>query len=227
MNLLPVAWQTSLLDSAAETELDRSFSELTRIGLDATSWVDYVPGWLGGSDDLFAQLLGHVAWRQRSRHIYDAKVAEPRLTASWRAETGTVLQPPILDRMREALSHRYSVELDSVGLNLYRDGRDSVAWHRDRIAKEIAEPIVAIVSVGEPRRFLLRPLEGGDRRRTRAFLLGRGDLLVTGGHCQRKWEHSVPKVTVAGPRISITFRHGMDPSAYDRKDPIGDVNVVG
>jgi alkylated DNA repair dioxygenase AlkB len=212
-----VAWQTSLLDSAAETELDPSFSGLTRIGLDATSWVDYAPGWLGGSDELFAELLGRIEWSQRSRHMYDARVAEPRLTASWRADTGTVLRPPILERMREALSDRYEVELDSVGLNLYRDGRDSVAWHRDRIAKEIVEPIVAIVSVGEPRRFLLRPCEGEGRRRARTFLLGRGDLLVTGGACQREWEHCVPKVAVSGPRISITFRHGMDPSAYARK----------
>jgi alkylated DNA repair dioxygenase AlkB len=149
--------------------------------------------------------------------MYDAKVAEPRLTASWRADEGAVLRPQILEEMREALSDRYGVELDSVGLNLYRDGRDSVAWHRDRIAKEIAEPIVAIVSAGEPRRFLLRPYEGEGRRRSRTFLLGRGDLLVTGGASQRKWEHSVPKVALAGPRISITFRHGMDPRAYARK----------
>jgi alkylated DNA repair dioxygenase AlkB len=216
MNSSSVAWQTSLLDSA-ETKLDRSFSDLTRISLDGTSWVDHAPGWLAGSDELFAELLKGTDWRQRSRHMYDAKVAEPRLTASWRADAGTVLRPPILERMREALSDRYGVELDSVGLNLYRDGRDSVAWHRDRIAKEIAKPIVAIFSVGEPRRFLLRPCEGEGRRRARTFLLGRGDLLVTGGECQRKWEHSVPKVAAAGPRISITFRHGMDPSAYARK----------
>ena len=107
--------------------------------------------------------------------------------------------------MRIALSQRYGVAFDSVGLNLYRDGRDSVAWHRDRIAKDIDDPLVAIVSVGEPRRFLLRPVTGGH---SRALLLGRGDLLVTGGTCQRTWQHTVPKVAKAGPRISITFRHG-------------------
>jgi alkylated DNA repair dioxygenase AlkB len=216
MSSLALGWQTSLLDSA-EIDLDRSFSDLMRIELDPTSWVDHAQGWLAGSDELFAQLLAHTDWRQRSRHMYDAKVAEPRLTASWRADEGAVLRPQILDEMREALSDRYGVELDSVGLNLYRDGRDSVAWHRDRIAKEIAEPIVAIVSAGEPRRFLLRPYEGEGRRRSRTLLLGRGDLLVTGGASQRKWEHSVPKVALAGPRISVTFRHGMDPRAYARK----------
>jgi alkylated DNA repair dioxygenase AlkB len=214
-----VTWQASLLDSAAPTELDQSFSTLTRIRLDARSWVDHVPGWVNGSDELFAELLDRTDWRQRSRHMYDRKVAEPRLTASWRADSDEGLEPPLLELMRRALSDRYGVELDSMGLNLYRDGTDSVAWHRDRIAKEIPEPIVAIVSIGEPRKFLLRPREGKVRR-ARTFLLGRGDLLVSGGASQREWEHSVPKVAQAGPRISITFRHGMDPRAYERKSVI-------
>ncbi|MDP8976509.1 MAG: alpha-ketoglutarate-dependent dioxygenase AlkB [Actinomycetota bacterium] len=77
-----------------------------------------------------------------------------------------------------------------------------MAWHGDRIGKEIVEPVVAIVSVGHPRKFLLRHPATGARR---SFLLGRGDLLVTGGACQRRWQHSVPKVASAGPRISITF----------------------
>jgi alkylated DNA repair dioxygenase AlkB len=216
MSFAPVAWQASLLDTGEKAEFDESFSELDRIGLDAKSWVDHAPGWVVGSDELFAELLERTDWRQRSRHMYDHKVAEPRLTASWGADTGDALEPPLLERMRQTLSDRYAVELDSMGLNLYRDGSDSVAWHRDRISKEIAEPIVAIVSVGEPRKFLLRPHEGRTRR-SRTFLLGRGDLLVTGGACQREWEHSVPKVAVAGPRISITFRHGMDPRAYAGK----------
>ena len=80
-----------------------------------------------------------------------------------------------------------------------------VAWHGDRIAKEVDEPIVALVSLGQPRRLLLRPKSGG---RSRAFELGRGDLLVTGGQTQRRWQHSVPKVATAGPRISLAFRHG-------------------
>jgi alkylated DNA repair dioxygenase AlkB len=98
-----------------------------------------------------------------------------------------------------------------MGLNLYRDGRDSVAWHGDRIAREIAEPLVAIVSVGEPRRFLLRPKARGGGLATQRLVLGRGELLVTGGTTQRAWEHSVPKVASAGPRMSLTFRHGLLP----------------
>jgi alkylated DNA repair dioxygenase AlkB len=216
MSSPPIAWQASLLDAATEPDIDQSFANLTRIQLDGSSWVDHVPGWVSGSDHLFAELLETVDWGQRSRHMYDKKVVEPRLTASWLAARGQVLEPPLLERMRRALSTRYGVELDSMGLNLYRDGRDSVAWHGDRIAREIAEPVVGIVSVGEPRKFLLRPRDRGAGR-TRTFLLGRGDLLVTGGRCQREWEHSVPKVAAAGPRISITFRHGLDPRAYDHK----------
>ncbi|MGH2755985.1 MAG: alpha-ketoglutarate-dependent dioxygenase AlkB, partial [Actinomycetota bacterium] len=124
------------------------------------------------------------------------------------------LDPPIVEEMRVALSDRYAIVFDSVGFNLYRDGNDSVAWHGDKIRKEIEDPIVVLVSLGEPRRFLLRPKGGG---RSHPFLLGRGDLLVTGGKTQRTWEHSVPKVAKAGPRISLAFRHGMDASAYASK----------
>ncbi|MFN2545796.1 MAG: alpha-ketoglutarate-dependent dioxygenase AlkB [Myxococcales bacterium] len=88
---------------------------------------------------------------------------------------------------------------------------DSVAWHRDKIRREVVDPIVALVSIGERRRFLLRPRGGGT---SRPFMLGRGDLLVTGGTAQRAWEHTVPKVAQAGPRISLAFRHGMHPLAY-------------
>jgi alkylated DNA repair dioxygenase AlkB len=91
-------------------------------------------------------------------------------------------------------------------MNLYRGGSDSVAWHRDRIPPEIADPVVALVSLGEPRTFLLRPQGGGN---SIAFRLGHGDLLVTGGQTQRRFEHSVPKSKSSGPRISLAFRHGV------------------
>jgi alkylated DNA repair dioxygenase AlkB len=203
-----VTWQASLLDGDASPEIDDRFSRLTRVQLDSSSWVDHAPGWVSGSDQLFGEVLATATWGQRSRPMYDLTVKEPRLTSGWRAESGHRPEPPVLERMRQVLSDRYGVTFDSIGLNLYRDGRDSVAWHGDRIPREIAEPVVAIVSVGQPRRFLLRPRGGGQSRR---FLLGRGDLLITGGACQRRWQHSVPKVARAGPRISITFRHsGME-----------------
>ncbi|MBW3574690.1 MAG: alpha-ketoglutarate-dependent dioxygenase AlkB [Actinobacteria bacterium] len=198
-----LSWQSSLLD-AAEPEFDGSFAALVRHQLDPTAWVDHVPGWVTGPETLFAELLAGAPWEGRDRHMYGQVVAQPRLTAWWDAAQGGVPFSPVIDQMRYALSARYHVELDSVGLNLYRSGHDSVAWHGDRIARHVVDPVVAIVSLGEARRFLLRPRSGGGSRR---FLPRAGDLLVMGGACQRTWQHCVPKVASAGPRISVTFRH--------------------
>jgi alkylated DNA repair dioxygenase AlkB len=209
-----LAWQPSLLASVGAIEVDRSFSLLRRVHLDERSWVDHVPGWVSGADLLFDQILTRRRWQQRSRHMYDRRVLEPRLTAPWTLVSGEPLDPPILEEVRLVLSDRYGREFDSVGFNLYRDGHDSVAWHADRIAKEIEDPIVALISLGTPRTFLLRPKGGG---KSTLFIPGRGDLLVTGGQTQREWEHSVPKVAAAGPRISLAYRHGMDPRVYAGK----------
>ena len=200
-----LVWQPSLF-ALEPLEIDGSFSRLRRIHLDEQAWVDHAPGWVSGADVLFEEVLTARRWEQRSRKMYDQKVAEPRLTAPWSLDSGEPLEPAILEEIRNVLSDRYERAFDSIGFNLYRDGRDSVAWHADRIPKEIPEPIVGLVSLGEPRRFLLRPKGGGG---STAFLLGRGDLLVTGGQTQRSWEHSVPKVARAGPRISLAYRHGM------------------
>ena len=205
---LDLTWQPSLLDAGDEPDVDETFSGAARTWLDERSWIERVPAWISDSDALFEHLLATADWGQRTRKMWENEVLEPRLTAWWGAASGQPLEPPILERMRGALSARYRVEFDSMGLNLYRDGRDSVAWHGDRIAREIAEPLVAIVSVGEPRRFLLRPKARGTGLPTHRLLLGRGELLVTGGATQRAWEHSVPKVVSAGPRMSLTFRHG-------------------
>jgi alkylated DNA repair dioxygenase AlkB len=191
---------------------DQTFSRLERIHLDETAWIDVVPGWVSGSDALFRTLAETFPWAQRTRFLYEQNRIEPRLTAGWSAARGTPLQPPILEEMRASLSARYGVLLDSAGFNFYRDGQDSVAWHRDKIPQRIHQPVVALVSLGEPRRFLLRPRGGG---KSRPFPLGHGDLLVTGGDTQRSWEHAVLKVAHAGPRISVAFRHGMDARRYD------------
>ncbi len=138
--------------------------------------------------------------------MYDQRVREPRLTAPWNLRSGAPLEPRILDEVRLAVGARYGVLFDSAGFNLYRDGQDSVAWHGDRIRREIENPVVALISLGEPRKFLLRRKGGGP---SRALMLGRGDLLVTGGKTQRAWDHSVPKVARAGPRISVAYRYGL------------------
>jgi alkylated DNA repair dioxygenase AlkB len=201
-----IAWQPSLWADQS-TAVDESFCGLERIELDRDSWVDHCPGWLPGSDQAFAELLRDVAWSQRRRWMYERQVDEPRLTSWQKLDERTSVAHEWLEHARASLSAHYGVRFDSVGFNLYRDGADSVAWHRDRIPLEIVDPLVALVSLGEPRRFLLRPQGGG---KSRAFKLGRGDLLVTGGATQRRFEHSVPKVGAAGARMSIVFRHGVD-----------------
>lgn len=205
MDGLALAWQPCLFGSLAPG-VDRSFEGLGRVWLDEESWVDYCPGWLSGSDALFAELIDIAPWGQRRRWMYDRQVDEPRLTSWHKVDKARFAPPKLLEEAREALSAHYRVLFDSVGLNLYRLGSDSVAWHRDRIPAAVVEPVVALVSLGEPRRFLLR-LHGGGR--SRRFVLGHGDLLVTGGQTQRRYEHSVPKVASAGPRMSIAFRHGV------------------
>ena len=200
-----LAWQGSLLAVGAPS-VDHTFAGLRREELAGRAWLEHVPAWLSGSDEVFSLLLATVPWAQHERHMYDGKVAEPRLRARWTLGPGGDEVPAVVDEMRTALGQRYRRRFDSVGLNLYRDGRDSVAWHGDRIPAEIVDPIVALVSVGEPRRLLLRPKGGGPSRR---YLFGPGDLLVMGGTCQRTWEHTIPKVARAGPRISLAFRHGM------------------
>ncbi|HUL58966.1 MAG TPA: alpha-ketoglutarate-dependent dioxygenase AlkB [Anaeromyxobacteraceae bacterium] len=208
-------FQPSLF-GADGVSFDASFAAVERIRLDDTSWLDFAPGWLGGADVLFEEVLRTRRWAQRTRHMYEGKVLEPRLTSHWSADSGEPLEPAVVDEMRRALASRYGVEFDSAGFNLYRDGADSVAWHGDRIRKQVREPIIPLVSLGEPRKFLLRPHGGG---RSRAFMLGHGDLLVTGGTTQRTWQHAVPKVAHAGPRISIAFRYELNPTAYGEPRP--------
>lgn len=210
--MVDVAWQATLFGADAPA-VDPAFTGITRHHLDHGAWVDHLPGWLSGPDEVMDVLVRTAPWQSGERPMYDRIVAIPRLTAWWRWHDGFPDRvPAIIDEMRAALSRRYRVTFSSCGCNLYRDGNDSVAWHGDRISKRIVDPHVAIVSVGEPRKLLLRPLGGGASIR---FDLGHGDLLVMGGTSQRTWQHSIPKVAAAGPRMSITFRHGM------RGDPDG------
>jgi len=199
---MAAGWQPSLLDGG-EVGFDPGFAGARRRELAQGAWVDEVPGWLHGADGLFADLLDGVAWRSRTVRMYDREVVEPRLVARWRLDDAD-LPLPVLRAIGDALSGRYGVRFTSVGANLYRDGADSVAWHGDRVARDLPEATVAIVSLGAARPFKLRPKGGG----TAIGLVPRaGDLLVLGGSCQRTWDHAVPKVRSAGPRISIQYRH--------------------
>ncbi len=220
---MAVAWQASLFGAEAPS-FDATFAGIRRIQLDESAWVEHLPGWLRGADELMDLLVRVAPWKTSSRPMYDRIVDVPRLTAwyEWHGESPAGA-PPIVEAMRAALSRRYDVQMSSCGCNLYRSGSDSVAWHGDRIRKEVVDPRVAIVSVGVPRKLLLRPVARPERpsereapRASLAFKLGDGDLFVMGGSSQRTWQHSVPKVAAAAPRMSITFRHGMrdQPEGY-------------
>jgi alkylated DNA repair dioxygenase AlkB len=197
------AWRPSLFD-LGRPEPRPGFDGLTRHDLPPDAWVDHVPGWLAGSAELFEILLATMGWSHHVVTMYGHRLDQPRLSAVWRGEHGHPVAGPAIERMRTLLSERYGVTFRSVGLNLYRDGDDSVAWHGDRIARDRARATIAVVSLGEARPFRLRPKGGGP---SLGFAAGNGDLLVMGGSCQRTWQHSVPKVRRAGPRISVTFRH--------------------
>lgn len=203
------ALQGSLFGALAPA-VDAGFAGAERTWLDDTSWVELVPHWLAGADEVFAALAEHLPWRQRRVTMYDHLVDEPRLTWWWRAADGDPEPLPVLADARRLLGIRYGRPFDSIGCNLYRDGRDSVAWHADRHRHHVADPVICIVSVGAARPLRLRP-RLVERRTSRSFELGGGDLFVMGGACQHDWEHAVPKQRrVHGPRLSITFRHDAD-----------------
>jgi len=189
---------------------DAEFRGHSRIQLDETSWVDIVPRWMRGADLVFGELVARLPWDQREVVMYDRLLPEPRLTAWWSTRYGTTEELPVLAEARDLLSRRYARPFDTIGFNLYRDGRDSVTWHSDRERYVHEDPVVAIVSVGAPRAFHMRPRPGAEGvvGEHQQFLVGQGDLLVMGGACQHDWEHAVPKVAhAAGPRLSIMFRH--------------------
>lgn len=204
---MTVALQGSLF-SAADTVGPGSLAGLRRTGLAHGAWIDVLPGWLSGADALFEFLAASVPWQAERREMYEQVVSVPRLLARYGEHDP--LPHPALVEARAALNARYAAELGepfrTAGLCYYRDGRDSVAWHGDRIGRGSREDtMIAILSVGEPRTLLLRPRGGGAPSLRRA--LGHGDLLVMGGSCQRTWDHAVPKTPrPVGPRISIQFR---------------------
>jgi alkylated DNA repair dioxygenase AlkB len=201
------AFQGSLLDLVDQAGPGPLGDSVRRRILDRGAWVDVRPGWLAGADALFGRLLDAVPWRAERRHMYDRVVDVPRLLCFY-AE-GQPLPDLALAAARDALSRHYRPELGeplrTAGLCLYRDGRDSVAWHGDTTGRGSTEDtVVAIVSLGAPRALLLRPRGGGGAVR---HDLGHGDLLVMGGSCQRTWEHAVSKTSRAtGARISVQFR---------------------
>lgn len=183
-----------------------TFDGIERTRLTRGAWIDVHRSWLPEADEVFEAMVREVPWRAERRQMYEREVEVPRLLCHYGA--GETLPHPALARARGALSAHYRPELGepfvTAGCCYYRDGRDSVAWHGDRIGRgRTHDTMVAIVSLGDPRRLALRPRLGGA---SISVEMGHGDLLVMGGSCQRTWEHAVPKVAHAGPRISVQFR---------------------
>lgn len=186
----------------APISIDADYAQLQRIDLDDDAWLDYCPMWLAGDETLFAVLADNAEWSQPVVRMYDREVRTPRLVA--RIDP---LMHPMLSEIIDSLTGRYGVAMDHVSAGWYRNGNDSVAYHGDRIARERPRSIVATISLGAARRFLIRPKSGGSAL---SFSLGHGDLVVMGGSCQRTWEHTIPKVAWAEPRIALMFRHRYD-----------------
>jgi alkylated DNA repair dioxygenase AlkB len=195
-----LTWQPSLWEAATEPRVRHAdlVGVARRRMLTGGAWVDSVPGFVEGADALFDEVLAAAPWAVHDRPMYDRIVREPRLTTKrWESP------PAFVAAIGEQLSAHYGLDLGVVSANLYRDGSDSVAWHGDRVGRVRVETVVAILSLGSARRFLLRPKGGGPSVR---YVPMAGDLVVMGGTCQRTWEHTIPKCAVAGPRISIMWR---------------------
>jgi alkylated DNA repair dioxygenase AlkB len=196
-----------LFDDAEPGRARLSFDGLRRDPLDERSWIDVVPGWVTDHAELFDELLAEAPWQQRTRTMWDKEVLEPRMVA--------VLPQPFPARIAELvtpLDDRYGVRFDSCLINLYRDGSDAVAWHADTVRKTMRDPMVATVSLGARRSFLVRPAAGGPV--ARRYAPGEGDLVMMGGSMQHDWHHTVPREkSASGARMSITLRHSRPASS--------------
>lgn len=178
--------------------------------------IDWYPGWLApdAAASLFARIVAETAWRQDRIRTPAGWIALPRLTA-WQGEPDAVYvysgirnvpQPwsPAVAELREAVDAVCGARFNSVLLNRYRSGSDSMGWHADDERELGAEPVIASVSLGATRRFDLRHNATGI---VRSFRLTSGSLLVMRGQTQALWRHRVPKEAgVTGERVNLTFR---------------------
>ena len=189
----------------------RGDARFDRRSLDDRSWVDLARDFLHGADTLFDVLCTSVPWTQGRRWMYDREVADPRLSRWY--DAGEAVPHDALVAIRDAIAARYGVPLGSLGLNYYRDGQDSVAFHRDRELRYLDDTLIAIVTLGGQRPFLVRPRTGGPSIDLSPVS---GDLIVMGGACQLAFDHGVPKVVHAAPRISVTYRWAAVPGDVGR-----------
>ncbi|QDA59939.1 alpha-ketoglutarate-dependent dioxygenase AlkB family protein [Hymenobacter jejuensis] len=192
---------------------------LTSLGL-PNAEVLFDPDFLPATeaDVLLQELTDTIPWRQESLVLYGKPVLQPRLT-SWHGDaaaryrySGLSLEPqpwtPALQRLRHQVEAAAGTVFNSVLLNLYRAGQDSMGWHADNEPELGPEPVIASVSLGAVRRFRLKPR---DPHRTPheplSLDLPSGSLLLMQGSTQQHWLHAVPKTTrPVGPRLNLTFR---------------------
>lgn len=194
----------------------------TRHRLDPCCWVDQVERLIIGADALFDQVVERFDWEQGQRLMYGKWMDEPRLTSRLELDDGRV--PAVVHDAVAVLEDHYERRFTGLFCNFYRDGADSVAWHADRIGRSNVDPLVAIISLGGPRSFMMRDRSlTGERKTSSNFPVHSGDLLVMGGATQHHWEHAIPKQRNAPPRISLTTRAGSWLRPLDRgRDGIGD-----
>lgn len=164
----------------------------------------YYPGVVDASaaGALFSVVLETAPWNSETMWMYDKMVDVPRRVARFLPEAPLPLQlQDAKDRVEALLGERFN----SVSLNYYRDGRDSVAWHNDHLRDMIAQPVVALLSLGATRQMLIR--SKSTPRQTFAVDLEAGSVLVMAGRSQEFWEHTIPKTQrKSDARISIAFR---------------------
>ncbi|UAY53205.1 alpha-ketoglutarate-dependent dioxygenase AlkB family protein [Ferruginibacter albus] len=156
------------------------------------------------SDNYYDVLLNNTKWSQNKRVMYDKIVNDPRLTA-WFGKKGfgwTVELLAIKDKVEVACGFRF----DSVLLNYYRDGNDSVSWHSDKKSKSGVNHPIASVSFGETRPFWIRHKYKKDLK-PMSIPLTHGSFLLMAGEMQDFWEHHIPKTSkIIAPRLNLTFR---------------------
>lgn len=194
-------------------DIDRAV-EVERIELGNGSWVDVARAWLTGADALYDHLLENVTWQTSRLFRYDHFVEEHRLSSGWRR--GLPLPHDALASATRALQDSYRVHFDGFGMLQYRDGRDGQAFHRDTDMRWLDDTIVAVLSLGVTRPWLLRPRtskfdDAPGQGATHDLAPASGDLIVMGGRCQADWEHSVPyhPTRPLDPRISIQWRFAL------------------
>jgi alkylated DNA repair dioxygenase AlkB len=190
---------------------------MSGIDLGAGAWVDYLPNWVEASeaDRCLTSLRDELAWEQREIVIFGRRVPQPRLIA-WAGSlgyrySGQTLEPRTSTPTTAALTARVvahtGVPFNHVLVNRYRDGADSIGLHADDEPELGRDPVVATLSLGATRRFMMKPRRA-KLGPTRSLDVEHGSLLVMGGTTQRHYVHGVPRQAgVTGERISLTFRH--------------------